>query len=141
MSASIISPIHVAPLGCSTLRFFKSPATSPDLPWHVHTDLAACLDLPRPVRREFHRMLMNGPFKPDVRTVATDSGIVTIAPHFAAQGMIGASLEVGRVKPAFEMEYAKAVITALKVLSGDLPPRAALDFAIAAAAHSLRGDQ
>ena len=36
----ILAPIHTAALGNATLRFFRSPLAGPDLPWHVHDDLA-----------------------------------------------------------------------------------------------------
>jgi hypothetical protein len=68
-------------------------------------------------------MLMNGPFKGDVRTVATAGGIVTIAPHVCAQGLIGAAVQAGIVGPDF--------------MTGDLPPVAAVEMAIAAARQSL----
>ena len=127
------TPIHTAALGKSTLRFFKSPLARPDLPWHVHDDLAACLGLPRDVRRQFHRMLTNGPFKADIRVVATPDGIVTIAPHFAAQGLIGAAVEAGLASASFEDRYSAAAIAAFKMMTGDLPPLAAVEMAIAAA--------
>ena len=67
----ILAPIHTAALGNSTLRFFRSPLAGPDLPWHVHDDLAACLGLPRDARRQFRQKLIGGPFKGDIRVVAT----------------------------------------------------------------------
>ena len=71
MSAALASPIFAEDVGKASLRFFRSPAPGPDLPWHVHDDLIACLGLPRAVRRKFHVMLANGPFKADCRVVAT----------------------------------------------------------------------
>ena len=82
-------------------------------------------------------MLIGGPFKGDVRTVATASGIATIAPHFAAQGLIGAAIEAGMASTAFEDQYTAAAIAAFKFMTGDLPPMAALELAIAAAKTSL----
>jgi len=137
--SNILAPIHVASIGKSTLRFFRSPLAGPDLPWHVHDDLVACLGLPRDVRRQFHRMLTNGPFKADVRGIATADGIVTIAPHFAAQGLIGAAIEAGMASTAFVDAYIAAAIAAFKVMTGDLPPMAALEMAIAATKTSLEG--
>ena len=135
--SAILAPIHTADLGKSTLRFFRSPLSGPDLPWHVHDDLVACLGLPRDVRRQFRQMLIGGPFKADVRAVAAADGIVTIAPHFAAQGLIGAAMQIGLASPALEAEYVAAAIAAFKVITGDLPPMAALELAIAAANVSL----
>jgi hypothetical protein len=82
-------------------------------------------------------MLTNGPFKAHVRAVATPDGIVTIAPHFAAQGLIGAAIEAGVASAAFEDRYTAAAIAAFKVMTGDLPPMAALELAIAATKTSL----
>jgi hypothetical protein len=130
--SNIVIPLHVATLGNSTLRFFKSPLSGPALPWHVSDDLAACLGLPRDARRQFRQMLMSGPFKADVRAVATADGIVTIAPHFAAQGLIGAALEAGMASAAFEDQYTAAAITAFKTMTSELPPLAAVELAIAA---------
>jgi hypothetical protein len=135
--SNIVAPIHTAPLGKATLRFFRSPLAGPDLPWHVHDDLAACLGLPRDARRQFRQRLISGPFKADVRVVATPDGIATIAPHFAAQGLIGAAIEAGLASAAFEDRYTAAAIAAFKAMTGDLPPMAALEMAIAAAKTSL----
>jgi hypothetical protein len=82
-------------------------------------------------------MLIGGPFKAHVRAVATADGIVTIAPHFAAQGLIGAAVEAGMASAAFEDRYTAAAIAAFKVMTGDLPPMAALELAIAATKTSL----
>jgi hypothetical protein len=130
--SAIVVPIHTAPLGAATLRFFKSPSTVPDLPWHVYDDLLRCTDLPRAARRQFLQMLTSGPFKGDVRTVASSDGIVTIAPHFVAQGLIGAAIEAWGARPELEMEYAKAAVAAMKQLTGDLPPFASYEFVLAA---------
>jgi excisionase family DNA binding protein len=80
---------------------------------------------------------IGGPFKGDVRTVATASGIVTIAPHFAAQGLIGAAIEAGMASIAFDDQYSAAAIAAFKVITGDLPPMAAVELVIAATKTSL----
>ena len=137
MSNIVATPIHVASVGAGTLRFFKSPSVAPDIPWHVHDDLAACLGLTRDARRQFRQKLIGGPFKADIRTVATASGIVTIAPHFAAQGLIGAAIEAGLASTAFEDRYTAAAIAAFKGMTGDLPPLAAVEMAITAAKTSL----
>jgi hypothetical protein len=136
--SNVVTPIHTAPLGKSTVRFFRSPLASPDLPWHVPDDLAACMGLPRAARREFRHMLMSGPFKADVRVVATTGGIVTIAPHSQAQGLIGGAIDAGmHGGPAFLEAYIAAAIVAWKALTADLPPLAAVELAIAATKTSL----
>jgi hypothetical protein len=135
--SNIVPAVHTAPIGNATVRFFKSPFSGPDLPWHAADDLAACLGLPRAGRRQFRRMLMSGPFKGDVRVVATADGIVTIAPHSTAQGLIGAAIDAGIARPAFLDEYIDAAIVAWKAITGDLPPLAAVELAIAAKKASL----
>jgi hypothetical protein len=137
--SAILAPIHTATLGKSSLRFFKSPSSRPELPWHVHDDLVACLGLPRHMRRQFQHMLANGPFKDDIRAVATGAGIVTIAPHYVAQGLIGAAIDAGGITSEFELEYAKAAVAAMKVLAGDLPPFASYGFFLEAAKNTLKG--
>jgi len=137
--SAILAPIHTATLGKSTLRFFKSPSSQPEFCWHAHDDLVACLGLPRHMRRQFQHMLANGPFKDDIRAVATNAGIATIAPHYVAQGLIGAAIDAGGISSKFEMEYAKAAVAAMNVLAGDLPPFASYEFIIAAAKNTLNG--
>ncbi|MGA2493331.1 MAG: hypothetical protein ABSF67_10315 [Roseiarcus sp.] len=134
--SSIIAPLHTAPLGVATLRFFRPPSAMPDVPWHAYDDLLRCIDLPRAAHRQFHQMLTSGPFKGDVRTVATSDGIVTIAPHFIAQGLIGAAIEAWGARPELEMEYTKALVAAMKQLTGDLPPFASFEFVLAAARNA-----
>jgi hypothetical protein len=140
--SAILTPIHIANLGKSTLRFFKSPSSpQPEFPWHVHDDLVACLGLPRHIRRQFQHMLANGPFKDDIRAVATGAGIVTIAPHYVAQGLIGAAIIAGGITSEFEMEYYEASTAAMNVLAGDLPPFASYEFFLAAAKNNLKGGE
>ena len=114
MSNIVATPIHVASIGSSTLQFFKSPSAAPDIPWHAHDDLVSCLGLAARSRRPFHHeRLMAGPFKDDVRVVATPNGIATIAPHFAAQSLIEAMIEAGMASTAFEDAYIAAALAAL----------------------------
>lgn len=137
MTASLISVLHTGRVGAADLRFFASPASRPDLLWHAHDDLVRCLGLPEDLRREFHRALANGPFKNDVRMVATATaiGIATtaIAPHFAAQGLIGAAIEIGLADERFEAAYVAAGIEAMKALTAGMTAQAAIAFALAAA--------
>jgi hypothetical protein len=114
------------------VRFFRSPSSAPDFPWHATDDLHVALGFPRDLRRQFAQKLRAGWAK-DVRTVATSSGLVTIAPHFMAQGMIGAAEEVGCGPYTASTDYARAVAGAMKLLAGDLHGQAFLDFILAAA--------
>lgn len=137
----VVAPIHAANIGKGELRFFRSPSTAPDLPWHAFEDLAKCLGLPRSLRREFHRKLVSGPFKDDARTIATTTGIVTIAPHFCAQGLIQAAVHFGAAEASIEMEYVRAGVAAMNVLTGDLPPQASFEYVIAAARNHVGGGE
>jgi len=60
----------------------------PDFPWHEVDDLHRCLGLTRAERKHFLHLQAH---KEALRIVATADGIVTIAPHFIAQGTIDAS--------------------------------------------------
>lgn len=131
--SALATPIHTAQIGAATLRFFRPPATTPDLPWHSHDDLARCLGLAPLARLQFLQMLKSGPFKDDLRVVGAYGGIVTIAPHAAAQGLITAAIEVGMASPDLEDEYVVAAIAAFKIVTKDLPPAAAMEMLFAAA--------
>lgn len=112
----IVSPLHTAGLGKSTLRFFRSPNVGADFPFHCHDDLVACLGLPRELRRFFKRKIA-ADWKADIRTIATPDGIVTIAPHFMAQGLIGAAIDTRSAPSSFDEDYAKAAADALKIVT------------------------
>jgi len=133
---SITTPIYTGTIGAASVRFFKAPTPLPNLPWHCHDDLLRALGLPRALRRHMQQMLQKHWGK-DLKTVATSDGVVTIAPHFAAQGLLGAAVEVGG--PSFETEYAMQAAEALKALAGDLPPAASFEFCIEAARNTLNG--
>lgn len=136
--SQLTEPLHVCTIAGHTFRFFRSPLAGPDFPWHAVDDLHACLALPRDLRRHFQRWLKNGPYKDDVRTVATADGIALIAPHFAAQGLLGAATELcaamGVMSNAktVDSEYCHAGGEALKKLMGDRPMQEVIAFAAAA---------
>ena len=87
----MIEPLHVATVGGPPLRFFRTPINDgrPDLPWHAVEDLHRCLGLNRAARKYFLHRLREWK---EPRTVATADGLVTIAPHFIAQGTIDANV-------------------------------------------------
>jgi hypothetical protein len=89
----MIKPLHVATVGGRPLRFFRTPLDDgrPDLVWHAVDDLYQCLGLSKRHRKIFLRQ-----FRKAMRTVATAEGVITIAPHFMAQGAIDAMVEVGQ---------------------------------------------
>lgn len=112
-----LTPIlHEAMIAGVRVRFFKPQAGSPDFPWHVADDLFAALRFPRPVRRHFQQRL-RAEHASSIRTVATSEGIVTLAPHFMAQGAIGAGEEIGCAPYDAELDYARAGAAALTKLT------------------------
>jgi hypothetical protein len=112
----MIAPLHVANVGGHPLRFFRTPLTDgrPDLPWHCIDDLQHCLGLNRQGRKVFPRMLRSSEWRAIPRTVATADGVVTIAPHFIAQGMIDAMVENGRTPASVRHDYDRAGADAMK---------------------------
>jgi hypothetical protein len=116
----MINPLHVAQVGESRLRFFRTPLEDgrPDFPWHAVDDLHLCLGLNRELRKIFLRKLRSG--QQLVRTVPTAEGLVTIAPHYMAQGMIGAVIEAGIAPDSIRASYDAAGGEALKKLCSHL---------------------
>lgn len=105
--SGIVTPAYIGTFNQAPLRFFKAPLPGPHLPWHAAEDLYACLRLPRDLRRTFQRQLKSSEYKNAVRTVAVTDGIITIAPHFVAQGLIGAMIDVGQATASTEVAYAR----------------------------------
>jgi hypothetical protein len=116
----IVKPIHVATINGHQLRLYRTPNNDgrPDLPWHSIDDLGRVFGLNRQRRRVMlEGMQRYGCF----RTIATTDGLVTIGPHYAAQGAISAIAEiVGDAKSKhIESEYGYAFVEACKKL---VPP-------------------
>lgn len=101
------------------LAFFRSPLTGPDFPWHAADDLYAALRFPADFRRHFQQMLQeqHGSL---IRTVATVKGIVTICPHYMAQGVIAAGQEIGCAPAEAELDYGRAAAAAMTSLTDEL---------------------
>jgi hypothetical protein len=95
--------LHIATVAGRPLRFFQTPLEDgrPDLVWHAIDDLQQCLGLNREQRKAYQRLLRSHTKRWSTipRTVATADGLVTIAPHFMAQGMVDAMVEE-RIAPA-----------------------------------------
>jgi hypothetical protein len=132
---SVIAPIHVGTITEVPVRFFKAPTQVPNLPWHAHDDLLRAIGLPRALRRHFQQMVQKA-FGKDLKTIAATDGLVTIAPHYAAQGLLGAAADVGMAHD-YETLYALQAADALKKLAGDLPLQAHLEFCLEAARNTL----
>jgi hypothetical protein len=111
--------LHTAPVNGKTVRFYRSPLNRPDTAWHNLDDLHAALGVPRGMRREFAVSLRNGSFAKDIKTIATADGIVTIAPHYMAHGIIDASVKAGRAPESAEQDYRRAMSsTSIKITAG-----------------------
>lgn len=129
-------PLHVGRLNGRPLRFFRAPLAGTHLPWHAFDDLQACLALPEDVRAGLKRDLM-ADWGRDVRTVATVEGIVTIAPHWMAAGLVGAV--AGRVGDDIDLTvaYQQALFSAWIELTGDMPAADSLALLQAALCNML----
>lgn len=130
----LTSVLHTADILGTPVRFFRSPRQGADFPWHAADDLFQALSFPRAVRREFQRKLKADHGK-DVRTVATPEGIVTISPHYMAQGAIGAALEISCAPASVEGAYGVAGVAALNLMLAErgITGMAGVQFAIEAA--------
>jgi hypothetical protein len=88
--SNVVSPLHVATIRGQQLRLYRTPNTDgrPDFPWHSTDDLIRVCGATREFRRSLANACRSGPFKTDFRTIATIDGLVTITPHYVAQGVI-----------------------------------------------------
>jgi hypothetical protein len=119
MTNSIGTPLFSAIVGGHQLRFFLPPDGDPDFPWHSIDDLGRCLGLNR-----VHRKILRSKYLAATwpkGTVAVKDEILSIAPHFAAQGTIEAMIDVGRVPASVRIEYDCAGAKALEKLMAPLP--------------------
>jgi hypothetical protein len=116
----ITQPLYVAIIHGHQLRFYRTPNNDgrPDLPWHCCDDLYRCMGLPRGVRKHFQQQMKRGRFAGDFRTIATSDGVITIAPHYVAQGVTSAWDEIDGVD--IENEYARESAHACKKLTAGL---------------------
>ena len=135
--SALVSPVHSVTLNGKPLRFFKAPLSAPHLPWHAWDDMLACIGLPRSLRRHMQQSLKRD-HAGDIRTVATADGIVTIAPHWMAQGFLGSMIQLRQAPASIEMEYARQAVDAWNAIVGDLPPGASINL-MCAAFHNTNG--
>jgi hypothetical protein len=138
---ALTASIHTGRLNGQPVRFFKGPSGGPELPWHAVEDIYRALGLPRAVRTQLLRMTQET-WGQDLRTVATPEGLVTIAPHCVAQGLLGAATKLmglrAKVGADLLSEYAQAGGEVLKKLTGDLRPLASVAFALEAQRNTSR---
>lgn len=129
--SGILTPIHIGTLNGKPLRFFKAPTDEPQLVWHAWDDLVACASLPRDLGERFQRSLRRD-YPEAIRTVGTAEGIVTIAPHWMAQGFIGSMIESKRMPPSAELAYTVQSVDAWNALTGNLSDRQGMELFFAA---------
>jgi hypothetical protein len=118
--SGVVSPIHIGSLNGKPLRFFGAPIDEPQLAWHAWDDLVACASLPRQMGERFQRSLRRD-YPNAIRTVATPEGIVTIAPHWMAQGFVGSMIECKRMPASAELNYTVQSVDAWNALTANLP--------------------
>jgi len=117
----IVKPIHTGTVNGHPVRFFRSPLDDgrPDLPWHGIEDLMTAAGVSRDMRRALSRRSKG--VTDEFQTVATDDGLVVIAPHPSAQGLLGAVAKLGRAPASVEREYQLAGAEALDVITAGMP--------------------
>lgn len=123
------TPIHTGIIAGKPVRFFRTPLNDgrPDFPWHAVDDLMAACNLDRQRRRHFLRMMQKD-HPGTMRTIATPNGIVTVAPHFQAQGLVDAMIHVGCASSTARRDYDTAIFEA-----GEKDqPEASFEYTIAA---------
>ena len=141
--SSVHSPIHRADVFGQELRFFSSPIymkqKTADMPWHVFNDLLAALGLDEKASIFILRELRGDWAEP--QTIATPDGLVTIAPHFMADGLIDAVGADSNFQPEnFKLvsaAYRRNLTEALKQMIPNFDPIGRLLFAVSC----MRGEQ
>lgn len=132
------SPIHTGTINRTAVRFFPGPGEEPDLPWHAHEELLAALALPRTLRRVLKAGVLKH-WRDHCRTVEVEEEPVLLAPHFVAQGLIGAAQEAGgaitTVPDLVEREYVREAQEALQALTAGM---ATVQERVAFALHAFR---
>jgi len=105
----IVKPIRTGTINGHPVRFFKTPMSDgrPDFAWHSTDDLMKAANL-TPEMQEYFLRSMKSDRGPLYRTVTTPDGLVTVAPHCAAQGFTRAMVAVGQVPASFPDEYLTA---------------------------------
>lgn len=101
MRENVGSPLLEVDMSGSIFRYFRSPiyqnTREPDMPWHVFNDLVEALGLDEDAASFLLRRLREN--WPEPKTIASTSGLVTIAPHFMAEGFLKAVGRSRRFRP------------------------------------------
>jgi hypothetical protein len=112
--------LHIGTVCGHPVRFFKTPNDDgrPDFPWLSIDDLQQAVGMSRSARRFFLHKLRKD-WGDVARTIATTDGLVTIAPHFVAQGLLDALVDTGMALSKARSDYDQAGTNALQKL---VPP-------------------
>lgn len=121
MSKRLHSPVHVGTINGHLVRFFKATSGRPEMPWHVFEDLAKAVGFEPDLRRQFLQVTQ-AEYKGEMQTLATSGGLVVIAPHYVAQGTVGAAIALRQCPERAEIEYAKEGAQALGAIMANVPP-------------------
>ena len=128
---TLLPPLHVGRLHSNAIRFFRSPLEGPDTAWVVIDDLCRCLEFDVGLRQVFQRGVQ-ADWSSSVRTVATADGVVTIGPHFMAQGLLEALAEVNPSADEVYQAYLREGLRALKVLTAGMTARDRMLYSLSA---------
>jgi hypothetical protein len=115
----ITTPIHIATVNGKSLRFFKSPVKDPDMPWFAVDDLPKCFELSRLAGMVLEIIKREPKWADVVRRISTADGVVTIAPHYMAQGFFGAAEQQGELSKSVLKTYLEAGVPATQKLLRD----------------------
>ncbi|NTF17758.1 hypothetical protein G6L37_05045 [Agrobacterium rubi] len=139
------APIHVEQCGELQIRYFRSPTLAatgvPDMPWHVCDDLWHVLGIDEEGRKDFLRSLRSHWHDP--MTIATDDGLLVIAPFVMGDVLATAWLETNgvdedspsdgdRARLRCRGAFRRGTTAALKAMTSHLSGRAKLVFALEA---------
>lgn len=136
----MIAPLLVVEIDGRPLRVFASPLyvthRTADWPWHSTDDLRAVLRLPDDLSVLLLRR-MRKDWGDAVRTVATPTGVTTIAPRHMGEGLIAAMQYRRRLLPTEDRRrirgaFRNAMTAAMSEMLAHLPPEARLATALAA---------
>lgn len=105
----VSTPIYTGTINGAPVRFFKTPLNDgkPDFAWHSTEDLMKAANLSKDQLAGFMQV-MKADHPNTYRTIATHDGLVTVAPHFVAQGFTAVMEHVGQVPKGFKNEYLMA---------------------------------
>ena len=124
--ANLIAPIYTATLNGRPLRFFKAPLTTPHIPWHSYDDLLRCIGVKQWIRDEVLEVIRTGR-SGDVRTVACQSEILIITPHYAAKWFINNLRGKMKFRQQNEIQYLKETYNAWHASVRGIPGRDDID--------------